>query len=392
MHEICKIQYKAGSIMNNEITANPTIRIIAGSSSWIEGAAVQQLEQTAKLPGISHAIGMPDIHPGKGYPIGAAFLSNGCIYPYLVGNDIGCGMGLWQTSLSSKKIKKDRWVKKLTAQDGPWDGDIAFLLDQAGVTPTQFDRSLGTIGTGNHFAELQIVETIENPELFNAIGLDKNQLNLLVHSGSRGVGEAILRKHIDQFRDQGLEAESPAAKEYLDQHDNAIRWAEANRGLIAQRFLSSLGADGNQVLDSCHNSIQKVEFSGFSGFIHRKGAVPATGGAVLVPGSRGDLTYLVQPIHSSVESGFSLAHGAGRKWNRGEAKQRMRARFKVSDLTHTQSGGYVICEDRDLLFEEAPEVYKKVGQVVQDMVDAGLARVIATFRPLITYKIRKMAR
>ena len=143
--------------MNKEFTSTPTVRIIAGSSSWIEGGAVQQLEQTAKLPGISHAIGMPDIHPGKGHPIGAAFLSKGYIYPYLVGNDIGCGMGLWQTSLSSKKIKKDRWVKKLTDQEGPWDGDIAFLLDQAGVKPTQFDNSLGTIGTGNHFAELQIM-------------------------------------------------------------------------------------------------------------------------------------------------------------------------------------------------------------------------------------------
>ena len=367
------------------------VKVIASSSSWIEGEAVQQLEQTAKLPGITHAVGMPDIHPGKGYSIGAAFLSKDYIYPYLVGNDIGCGMGLWITDLSSKKIKKDRWVNKLTDMEGPWDGDVKPYLDAFGATPIQFDDKLGTIGSGNHFAELQVVETIEDQELCVHLGIEKSKVHLLVHSGSRGLGESILRKHVDQFRDKGFEAESQEAKEYLSQHDNAVIWAKVNRAIIAKRFLSSLGTDGSRILETCHNSVDRMKSPDFSGFIHRKGAVKANGFAV-IPGSRGDLTYLVHPIQNTVENGFSLAHGAGRKWNRGEARQRMKDRFKPSDLVQTKSGGHVICEDRDLLYEEAPESYKKIDQVIQDMVDAGLIRVVATLRPLITYKFRKRVR
>jgi release factor H-coupled RctB family protein len=85
------------------------IKIIASPKNWIEGEAVQQLENTAKLPGMVKIVGMPDLHPGKGHPIGAAFISKEFIYPYLVSNKIGCGMGLWQTDLKSHKLKLERW-------------------------------------------------------------------------------------------------------------------------------------------------------------------------------------------------------------------------------------------------------------------------------------------
>ena len=97
--------------------------IIASDKSWIEGEAIRQLEITARLPGTERAVGLPDLHPGKGIPIGAAFLSKDVIYPHLVGNDIGCGMGLWRTDMAVNKFKLDKSVKKLRGFEDLWDGD-----------------------------------------------------------------------------------------------------------------------------------------------------------------------------------------------------------------------------------------------------------------------------
>jgi release factor H-coupled RctB family protein len=127
-------------------------------------------------------------------------------------------------------------------------------------------------------------------------------------------------------------------------------------------------------------------------WVHRKGAVTAETEAVVIPGSRGSLTYLVKPLGDGASRAWSLAHGAGRKWARSEARQRMRERFGMHQLTQTPLGGRVICGERDLLYEEAPAAYKNIEAVVQDLVDAGLASVIATFRPLLTYKTRAFRR
>ena len=112
----------------------------------------------------------------------------------------------------------------------------------------------------------------------------------------------------------------------------------------------------------------------------------------MIPGSRGTLSYLVQPRDAGFASGWSLAHGAGRKWSRSESRQRSRERFHRDELVQTGLGGRVICEDRDLLYEEAPLAYKNIEVVVQDLVEAGLITLIATLRPLLTYKTRKIRR
>jgi release factor H-coupled RctB family protein len=101
------------------------------------------------------------------------------------------------------------------------------------------------------------------------------------------------------------------------------------------------------------------------------------------------LSYLVKPIGVGAEYAWSLAHGAGRKWSRSESRLRMRERFGVMELVQTPLGGRVICEERELLYEEAPAAYKDIEAVIADLVDAGLVSVIATFRPLLTYKVRK---
>jgi release factor H-coupled RctB family protein len=127
-------------------------------------------------------------------------------------------------------------------------------------------------------------------------------------------------------------------------------------------------------------------------WVHRKGAVTAESNFVVIPGSRGSLTYLVKPAGAGQSHAWSLAHGAGRKWARSETRLRMRARFGVRELAQTPWGGRVICEQRDLLYEEAPAAYKNIEAVIQDLLEAGLVSVIATFRPLLTYKTRKQRR
>lgn len=372
--------------MTTNATKNSNIKLFASDKNWIEGEAIQQLEKTATLEGMERVIAMPDLHPGKGTPIGAAFFSTTRIYPYLIGNDIGCGMALWKTDLRKNKIKIDRFLKKLEQIKAPWDGDPKEKLDPCLRAYSDFDRSLGTVGGGNHFAELQTVEKVMNPESFSEMGLEKNSALLLVHSGSRGVGERILREHIQQFKSAGLEVGGKEADEYLKKHQDALSWAATNREVIAERFLDAINVKGEPVLDAPHNLLAPVALNGINGYLHRKGAAPSDQGALVVPGSRGALSYLVKPVGDQQENGFSVAHGAGRKFKRSEMKARFGKRFQAKELLKTDLGSRVICDDKNLLFEEAPPGYKNIEQVVLDLVEFKLIEVIATMRPVITFK------
>lgn len=365
-----------------------TIRVIASPKTWIESDAVRQLEQTAQLAGMKLAVGLPDLHPGKGNPIGAAFLTQDWIYPALVGSDIGCGMGLWQTGLTTRKTKLDRWTEQLDGLDDAWNGDSQAWLAGRGVAPTGHDAALGTIGGGNHFAELQRIEAVYDEATCAALRLDQRSLYLMVHSGSRGLGESVLRLHIDQYRDQGLHAATVEAAVYLARHDHAVQWALANRALIAHRFLACLRTGGTAILDISHNTVTQQSFRGCTCWLHRKGAAPADKGVVVIPGSRGDFSYLVRPTGDQQDNAYSLAHGAGRKWQRGAARGRLE-KYRPDDFLKTHLGGRVICNDKDLVFEEAPQAYKNIESVVGDLVAAGLIERVAKLRPLLTYKTRR---
>ena len=368
------------------------VRLFASSNSWIEGEALRQLYAVAKLEGMRLATAFPDLHPGKGSPVGAAFVTEGLIYPYVIGGDIGCGMALFKTDLVQREIKLNRWADLRFDLEHPWEGDVQEILATSELESTEFDQALGTLGGGNHFAELQMVDEVLNTRAFKLFGLGKQQLVVLVHSGSRGLGESILRDYVDEHQARGSDAESFAAAAYLQGHDLAVRWAKVNRGLLAQRFVQQLGAEADLLWDGCHNSIASRKHEGETVWVHRKGAVAAEGEAVVIPGSRGSLSYLVKPLGDGESRAWSLAHGAGRKWARSEARQRMRERFGMYQLTQTPLGGRVICEERDLLYEEAPAAYKNIEDVIQELVDAGLASVIATFRPILTYKTRAVRR
>jgi release factor H-coupled RctB family protein len=380
-------KYQKGNM--NTLT-EPAVRLFASSPSWIEGEAVRQLYATARLDGVRRAVGFPDLHPGKGSPVGAAFVTENVLYPHLIGGDIGCGMALFKTDLVRRDAKLDRWAEKPFQLEHPWDEDVSGFLAEQNLESTEFDAALGTIGGGNHFAELQAVERVLDAEAFKLLGLGKQQLVVLVHSGSRGLGDSILRAHVDQHCGNGVEPF--AAAEYLRGHDFAVRWAKANRALIARRFAATIGTEAECLWDGCHNSITPQENDGGVVWLHRKGAVAAESGFVVIPGSRGTLSYLVQPTGDGESHAWSLAHGAGRKWSRSDARQRMRERFSVAELAQTPLGGRVVCDERELLYEEAPAAYKNIEAVIADLVANGLVSVIATLRPLLTYKTRKLRR
>ncbi len=378
----------------------PTVRLFASAKSWIEDEALRQLYAVAKFEGMRLVVGFPDLHPGKGSPVGAAFVTEGLIYPYVIGGDIGCGMALFKTDLVQRDIKLNRWTELCFDLEHPWEGDVQEVLAASELESTEFDQALGTLGRDNHFAELQMVDEVLDARAFKLFGLGKQQLVVLLHSGSRGLGESILRSYVEEHQASGSDPESFAAAAYLQGHDLAMRWAKSNRGLLAQRFVQQLGAQADLLWDGCHNSItpspglaatlshRMGEGLGVRVWVHRKGVVATEGEPVVIPGSRGSLSYLVKPLGDGESRAWSLAHGAGRKWARSEARQRMRERFGMHQLTQTPLGGRVICGERDLLYEEAPAAYKNIEAVIQDLVEAGLVSVIATFRPLLTYKTR----
>src|ERR1017187_7344281 len=368
------------------------VRLFVSAKSWVEGEALRQLYAAANFDGMRMAVGFPDLHTGKGSPVGASFVTEGLIYPYLIGGDVGCGMALFKTDLVQRDIKLNRWTDLRFDLEHPWEGEVREVLAASELESTEFDQALGTLGGGNHFAELQMVDEVLDAKAFKLFGLGKQQLVVLVHSGSRGLGESTLRDYVAEHQASGSGAESFAAPASRQAHGLAGGWAKTNRALIARRFVEALGAEAECLWDGCHNSITRREFEGEVVWVHRKGAVATEGEPVMIPGSRGSLSYLVKPIGDGESHAWSLAHGAGRKWARSDARQRMRERFRVSELAQTPLGGRVVCEERDLLYEEAPAAYKNIEAVIADLVAAGLVSVIATLRPLLTYKIRKARR
>ncbi len=365
------------------------VSLIASDRTWIEGNAIQQLKTTATLEGMRRVVGMPDLHPGRGSPIGAAFFSVGRFHPVLVGNDIGCGMGLWQTDLSAAKASAEQMEKRLGSIDGPldesWDEEMARLRADYALEGVSHQQALGTIGGGNHFAEVQRIDQVYDSASVAALGLDAQRLVLLVHSDSRGLGQAILWDHVARFKGQGLAGDSEEGSQYMQQHDQALRFAVVNRQMIAARLLDRLRAEKQRILDCPHNFVEAITLEGTAGWLHRKGATPTNTGPVLLPGSRGDYTYLVEPLAGDI-SLFSLAHGAGRKWMRGECKGRLAARFTPEQLTRTSLGGRVVCQDRQSLYDEAPQAYKPIETILADLCEAGVARPLARMRPILTYK------
>lgn len=354
---------------------NSNTTLIKNEKCWMEHTAIQQLETVGKLPGVVRAVGLPDLHAGKN-PVGIAVETEGVFYPHLIGNDIGCGMGLFETNCALKKFKQDRFVTRLN--------HIRALEDLPTANPYPEESpiyDLGTIGGGNHFAEFQRVHEVLDGKAFASLGIDTNQLLLLIHSGSRGYGQRILSEYLDF---DGLAADSERATGYLAEHDKALLWAKRNRKLVAEKLMDHVGysPEVKPLLDCHHNFLERRDAL----FVHRKGAVSARSGPVIIPGSRGSLTYLVMPAEDTALSAHSLSHGAGRKWARSLCKSRIRDKYDRDTIRQSKLGSRTVCHDTELLYQEAPEAYKNIEHVIAALEEHGLCHIIATLRPLITYK------
>ena len=360
-----------------------TVAVFASPTSWIESDAVAQCHQVAALDGMIHVAGMPDLHPGKGAPIGAAMTST-VLYPLLVGSDIGCGIAVFPIKLKRAVPAKlaPRFPDLDRALDPDLDaGDPAWAV-LAGEIPAGHVEGLGTVGRGNHFVELARVDTVLEPGHAGRLGLAAGDLVLIVHSGSRGLGERILRAHTEAYG--AGPAPDPAA--YLAMHDDAVRWGSLNRRLMAARVAHALGAEpAEPIVDECHNLVEIRD----GVYLHRKGAAPGDGRDVLIAGTRGTPSYLVA-THAGPDANHSVAHGAGRKMSRADALRRGKAKHTVEELRRTPVGSLVVCGDRQLLFEEAPTAYKRIEQVIADLVEHDLAMPVASTIPLITYKTAEL--
>ncbi|KAI9333714.1 tRNA-splicing ligase [Obelidium mucronatum] len=459
----------------------PASVFVMADASFVDTEALNQLNRTATLPGMIRVCGYPDLCPGLRFPVGAAFLVKDRVFPELIGGDIGCGMTLYALPTLPLSTNISRVASKLHSLDSAWEGDsLAWLnynptatQDTANPTTTaSFSndanirshslQTLGTIGAGNHFAELQTIHSLENNSLFaNAFSAlcshqPEGMIYLLVHSGSRSLGKSILDSTISKYSGSNSSSGSggggggsggisfvegtPEFMEYMTQHDFACHWARRNRELIALRFLRMVfgkmsdnvpvqgGLESIQelqewmdsvavkLIDIHHNNVSSLccasvgiddvgdapvgggssraatAQSGTSTtWVHRKGAAPSTEGIVPIPGSRGDYTYLVSPKGDQVRNAYSLPHGAGRKWTRTKANQLITEKYSknLDSLTKTaEFGSTVICDDRNLLAEEAPDAYKNIQDVIQDISE--YVDCVAIMKPILTYKFRKL--
>jgi len=361
------------------LSDSATVTVFASASSWIESDAVSQCHQVAALDGMIHVAAMPDLHPGKGAPIGAAMTST-ILYPFLVGSDIGCGIAVFPIKL--KRVNPEKLAVRFPDLDRPLhperDADDAAWAAVPGDIPAGYLEGLATVGRGNHFVELARIHTVFEPDHATRLGLTAGDLVLIVHSGSRGLGERILRAHTEVHG----AGPTPDPAAYLARHDEAVRWASLNRRLLAARVAHALGAEpAEPIVDQCHNLVEVRD----GVYLHRKGAAPGDGRDVLIAGTRGTHSYLVAG-HAGAQANHSVAHGAGRKMSRADALRRGRGKHTVEELRRTPVGSLVVCGDRQLLFEEAPTAYKRIEQVIADLVEHGLATPIATTVPVVTYK------
>jgi release factor H-coupled RctB family protein len=264
------------------------------------------------------------------------------------------------------------------ALDPEGDADDPAWGVMEGRIPAGHVEGLATVGRGNHFVELARIDSVLEEDHAQRLGLDESDLVLIVHSGSRGLGERILRAHTEAYG--AAAAPDPAA--YMAKHDEAVRWGSLNRRLLAARAAHALGAEpAEPIVDQCHNLVEIRE----GVYLHRKGAAPGDGRDVLIAGTRGTHSYLVA-AHAGPDANYSVAHGAGRKMSRTDALRRGRDKHTVEELRRPPVGSIVVCGDRQLLFEEAPTAYKRIEQVIADLVTHDLATPVTTTVPLVTYK------
>jgi tRNA-splicing ligase RtcB len=337
------------------------------------------IERLATAGDVARVAVMPDVHLAEEVCVGVALATHGRIYPAAIGGDVGCGVDAIPLGAPVEALRPvaPRLLAALQRAipvergsggllDLPWsDGRLSRLAEREGRA------QLGTLGSGNHFIELA--------------GDDADELWLLVHSGSRCLGPALQRLHLEgaALDPSGLRyVQGEARGPLLADLDSAERWAAANRAELRRRALEALGEHfalrPGLLTTCCHNHVRQE--GGL--WVHRKGAIPAGEGVEgVIPGSMGACSYLVEG-RGRAEALWSSSHGAGRQLSRSEAGERIRPR----DLAAQMQG---VCYDQARarqLVDEAPGAYKDIGKVMKAQRE--LTRVTSRLRPLLNHKGR----
>ncbi len=434
--------------------------------------ALQQVANVACLPGIvGNSLAMPDIHYGYGFPIGgvaATRVDDGVVSPGGVGYDINCGVRLLRTELTREEVEpkireivdqifvdvpsgvgskgkvrvNERELKRVLAQGARWavsqgmgwsedpnhieDGGCIEGADPEALSARALERGrpqLGTLGAGNHFLEVQVVDEIFDAEVARALGIaEPGQITVMIHTGSRGLGyqvcddalaemqRAVQKYHIE-LPDRQLACapvSSPEGRKYLAAMAAAANYAWANRQCITHWvreafehvFKAGAGNLGMHIIYDVAHNVAKLEEHPVDGetvklCVHRKGATRCfgpghpiltplhqrTGQPVIVPGDMGTASYLLVGTERAMrETWGSTCHGAGRMMSRHAAVRSAKGRDIAQELA--EKGIYVRAASRGVLAEEMPDAYKDVDQVVRVTHEAGISRLIARLKPL----------
>ena len=461
--------------------------MVADESLWndlVDDRSPQQVVNTAAMPGIvGEAWAMADWHYGYGFPIGGVVATDteagelgGAISPGGVGFDINCGVRLLSIDLEAPTgTERKEWARRIfnaipagaSSKGGAnisqtqlssilCEGASAAIdlglgedrdlksIESHGLLPTNEYaiseramqrglRALGTLGSGNHFLELQIVDKVVDEKAAAAYGLVEGSLTAMIHTGSRGLGHQVCSEHVDQIEQQYQRSEgnwisekwdyslpdrqlaaapihSKEGAAYLDAMHAAGNYAFANRSALTQRLRNTLrkitgGREANVevVYDVSHN-IAKIEDHKVHGVsckccVHRKGATRALGGdhtelmgkyssigqPVLVPGDMGTASWvLAGPTSGSNRAFASSCHGAGRRMSRKAARDNINSEELIASLA--SKGIEVRARSPAIVAEEAPDAYKDVDDVIRLTNNAGLARPVARLIPLAVIK------
>lgn len=431
-----------------------------------EDASLRQVADVATLPGIVRAsFAMPDVHWGYGFPIGGVAATDvaagGVVSPGGVGFDISCGVRLLTSDLARPEVEArradlmdalDRGIPRGMGPGGVWsvgpdelrsvltrgaayavergfgtEADLEHTEGRGTVAGADADEvgpralargaaQVGSLGSGNHFLEVQVVDGVLDPATASVFGLHEGQVCVMIHCGSRGLGHQICQDHVTRMLgamarhgitvpDRQLACapvESAEGRAYLGAMAAAANYGRANRQLLTHATREAFAvATGHRDLRLCydvsHNLavLERHEVDGRERLlcVHRKGATRAlppghpelpgpyraTGQPVIVPGSMGTASYVLAGVAGN-EAFSSACHGAGRVMSRHAARRRIGGRELARELE--SSGVAVRSHSWRGLAEEAPFAYKDVDEVVRACEGAGLARVVARLVPI----------
>lgn len=424
--------------------------------------SLQQLAEAASLPKVvSPVIGMPDIHEGFGLPIGGVMATEGLISVGAVGMDINCGVRLLTSKLSfdekllnatrlyqlirqiehlipvglggrRKKSKLSFDLQKVTTQGVKYLVEKGLALKEdlekieengsfpeanfSSLTPRAAKRAmdqLGTLGSGNHFIEIQKVAEVFDQKLASRFNLEENQICVMVHTGSRALGHQTCIDYTNIFweaRNQyGIEVprigfaalplETLEAQRYFQAMACSTNFAFCNRQVITyfirEVFEKNFGVSLNLLYDVAHNIAKWETHQGKEVLVHRKGATRAlpaghpqnpeiykeTGHPAIVPGSMGTASYVMVGLPKNEETFDSINHGAGRVMSRSQAKKTI----KKEDFEQSMKN-IIFNKPFYVIVDEAPGAYKDIHEVIDTLVEAELTSKVAKLIPLAVIK------